>query len=66
LRDGKDMAENSRRFGPIGKYKKIIKYAKSIAIIDIRSESKKVQKMQKDFIHVSFSEDYDAFKVKKL
>ncbi|CAG8598094.1 8930_t:CDS:2 [Diversispora eburnea] len=66
LRDGKDKAEHSRRFEPAGKYKEIVRYAKSIAIIDVRSESKKVRKLQRDFIHVSCSENYDAFKIECL
>ncbi|CAB4446927.1 unnamed protein product [Rhizophagus irregularis] len=38
LRDGDDMAEHEERFEPLsGKYKEIVRYAKSIAIIDIRS-----------------------------
>ncbi|CAG8469981.1 1580_t:CDS:2, partial [Ambispora gerdemannii] len=66
LRDGKDMTEHSRRFEPAGEYEEIVRYAKSIAIIDIRSESKKVRKLQKDFIHVSCSENYNAFKIECL
>ncbi|CAG8775582.1 12839_t:CDS:1, partial [Ambispora leptoticha] len=63
LKDGKDMAEHSRRFEPAGEYKEIVRYAKSIAIIDVRSESKKVRKLQKDFVYASYSENYDAFKI---
>jgi len=66
LRDGKDMAEHSRRFEPAGRYEEIVRCAKSIAIIDIRSESKKIRKLQKDFIHVSCSENYDMFKIECL
>nr|CAG8509279.1 14246_t:CDS:2 [Entrophospora candida] len=44
LRDGKDMTKHSRRFEPVGKYKEIVRYAKSIAIIDIRNEKKKGSK----------------------
>ncbi|RHZ81800.1 hypothetical protein Glove_117g21 [Diversispora epigaea] len=66
LRDGKDMVEHSRRFEPAGEYKEIVRYAKSIAIIDIRNESKKVQKLQRDFVYVSYSENYDAFKIECL
>jgi hypothetical protein len=63
LSDGDDMAEHKARFGPsTGDYK----YAKSIAIIDIRSESKKVQNLKKDFIHVSYSKDYNVFKIESL
>ncbi|CAG8781004.1 15004_t:CDS:2, partial [Gigaspora margarita] len=35
LRDSKHMAEHSNRFEPTGEYKKIAKYTKSVAIIDI-------------------------------
>ncbi|RHZ84668.1 hypothetical protein Glove_78g162 [Diversispora epigaea] len=66
LIDGKDIAEHSKRFEPAEEYKEIVRYANSIAIIDIRSESKKVRKLQKDFIHVSCSENYDAFKIECL
>ena len=66
LRDGKDMAEHSRRFGPTGEYEEIMKYAKNVAIIDIRSESKKVRNIKKDFIHVSYSKDYGKFKIESL
>ncbi|PKY48519.1 hypothetical protein RhiirA4_422234 [Rhizophagus irregularis] len=74
LRDGEDMAEYKRRFEPGGEYKEIVKYAKSIAIIDIRSigrvdthnEAKKVQEMKADFIYVSYSKDFDAFKIESL
>ncbi|CAI2169618.1 7253_t:CDS:2 [Funneliformis geosporum] len=75
LRDGEDMAEHKERFDPIGgEYKEIVKYAKSIAIIDIRSigilddrsEAKKVREIKKDFIHVSCSKDFDAFKIESL
>ncbi|CAG8479243.1 17287_t:CDS:2 [Gigaspora margarita] len=55
LRDGKHMTEHSNRFELTSKYKEIVKYAKSIAILDIRSESKRVQNLHKDFIYVSFS-----------
>ncbi|CAG8741618.1 6202_t:CDS:2, partial [Dentiscutata heterogama] len=42
--DGMDWAIEflrCNRFEPTGEYKEIAKYAKSVAIIDIRSESKK-------------------------
>ncbi|RGB40141.1 hypothetical protein C1646_688324 [Rhizophagus diaphanus] len=69
LRDGKDMQGHEDKFEPI-----VGKYAKSIAIIDIRSvnftntrsEAKNVQKMRKDFIYVSCSQDFDAFKIESL
>jgi hypothetical protein len=32
-----------------------------MAIIDIQSKSKKVQKLKEGFVHVSYSEDYDAY-----
>ncbi|CAH1765649.1 11340_t:CDS:2, partial [Entrophospora sp. SA101] len=66
LRDGKDMTKHSRRFEPVGEYKEIVRYAKSIAIIDIRNEKKKVRKLHKDFIHVSCSENYNAFKIEYI
>ncbi|GBB97773.1 hypothetical protein RclHR1_30620001 [Rhizophagus clarus] len=67
LRDGEDMAEHTVRFDTLkGEYKEIVKYAKSIAVIDIRSEVKKVQKLREDFIYVSWSEDFDAFKIESL
>ena len=66
LRDGKKYGRHSRKFESTGEYKEIIKYAKSIAIIDIRSELKKVRKMKKDFIYVSYSDDYDSFKIESL
>ncbi|CAG8829861.1 34224_t:CDS:1, partial [Racocetra persica] len=66
LRDGEHMTEHSNRFKLTGEYKEIVKYAKSVAIIDIRSESKKVRNLRKDFIYVSFSEHYDAFKIESL
>ncbi|RHZ65020.1 hypothetical protein Glove_319g150 [Diversispora epigaea] len=65
LRDGKDMAKHSR-FEPTREYKEIVKYAKHIAIIDIRNEPRKVRKLQKDFIYVSCSENYNAFKIECL
>ncbi|RGB35974.1 hypothetical protein C1646_667324 [Rhizophagus diaphanus] len=74
LRDGEDMAKHKRRFEPGGEYKEIVKYAKSITIIDIcsigrvdtRNEAKKVQEMKADFIYVSSSKDFDAFKIESL
>ncbi|RHZ80840.1 hypothetical protein Glove_131g40 [Diversispora epigaea] len=66
LRDDKGMAEYSRRFEPVGEYKEIVRYAKSIAIIDICNESKKVRKLQKDFVYVSCSENYNTFKIECL
>ncbi|CAG8832744.1 20887_t:CDS:2, partial [Gigaspora margarita] len=66
LREGKDMAMHHRRFEPAGEYKEITKYAKSIAIIDIRSGSKRVRKLQKDFIYVSYSEDFYSFKIESF
>ncbi|CAG8684320.1 45301_t:CDS:2 [Gigaspora margarita] len=64
--DGKHMAKHSNRFEPTDEYKEIVKYAKSVAIIDVQSESKKVRNLQKDFIHVSFSENYNTFKIESL
>ncbi|CAH1760649.1 13251_t:CDS:1, partial [Entrophospora sp. SA101] len=66
LREGKGMAEQHRGLETAGEYREIAKYAKSIAIIDICSESKKVRKLQKDFIYVSYSEDYHSFKIESL
>jgi hypothetical protein len=75
LRDGKDMEKHRIKFEPsMGEYKEIVKYAKSIAIIDIRSigivdtrrEAKNIWKMKKDFIYVSCSKDFDAFKIESL
>ncbi|CAG8628921.1 16400_t:CDS:2 [Funneliformis caledonium] len=75
LRDGDDMAEHEERFEPLsGEYKEIVKYAESIAIIDIRSigridtrsEAKKVRKMREHFIYVSCSKGFDAFKIESL
>jgi hypothetical protein len=66
LRDGEDMEGHKARFEPSGDYEEIVKYAKSIAIIDIRSEEKKVLGKKEDFIYVSFSEDFDAFKIECL
>ncbi|PKY32555.1 hypothetical protein RhiirB3_420212 [Rhizophagus irregularis] len=74
LRDGEDMKEHKARFEPSGEYEEIVKYAKSIAIIDIRSigrldtriEAKKVWGKKEDFIYVSCSKDFDAFKIECL
>ncbi|CAB4441285.1 unnamed protein product [Rhizophagus irregularis] len=74
LRDGEDMKGHKDRFEPGGKYKEIVKYAKSIAIIDIRSigrvdtrnEAKKVREMKADFIYVSCSKNFDEFKIESL
>ncbi|CAB4419623.1 unnamed protein product [Rhizophagus irregularis] len=74
LRDGEDMKEHKARFEPSGEYEEIVKYAKSIAIIDIRSigrldtriEAKKVRGKKEDFIYVSCSKDFDAFKIECL
>ncbi|RGB40290.1 hypothetical protein C1646_800026 [Rhizophagus diaphanus] len=74
LRDGEDMKGHKDRFEPGGKYKEIVKYAKSIAIIyirsigrvDTRNEAKKVREMKADFIYVSCSKDFDAFKIESL
>ncbi|CAG8733181.1 934_t:CDS:1, partial [Dentiscutata heterogama] len=41
LRDSKNKAKHNRRFEPKREYKEIVGYAKSIAIIDVHSESKK-------------------------
>ncbi|GES94890.1 P-loop containing nucleoside triphosphate hydrolase [Rhizophagus clarus] len=49
-----------------GIYKEITLYAESIAIVDIRSESIKVQKLKENFVHVSYSKNYDAFKIECL
>ncbi|GES73588.1 heat shock protein Hsp70 family protein [Rhizophagus clarus] len=74
LRDGEDMEDHKTRFGPSGDYEEIVLYAKSIAIIDIRSigildtriEAKKVLGKKEDFIYVSCSENFDAFKIECL
>ncbi|GES91231.1 crinkler (CRN) family protein [Rhizophagus clarus] len=74
LRDGEDMEDRKARFGPSGDYEEIVLYAKSIAIIDIRSigildtriEAKKVLGKKEDFIYVSCSENFDAFKIECL
>ena len=67
LREGLDMEEHNRRFDEtIGKYKEIVEVAKETAIIDIRSKSKKVRKLKKGFVHVSYSDNYDAFKIECL
>ncbi|GBB86517.1 hypothetical protein RclHR1_12940004 [Rhizophagus clarus] len=75
LRDGEDMVKHKARFEPLsGEYKEIVKYAKNIAIIDIRSigivdtrsEAKNVRKMKEDFIYVSCSKDFVAFKIESL
>ncbi|CAB5356761.1 unnamed protein product [Rhizophagus irregularis] len=74
LRDGEDMKEHKARFEPLGECEEIVKYAKSIAIIDIRSigrldthiEAKKVRGKKEDFIYVSCSKDFDAFKIECL
>ncbi|EXX77501.1 hypothetical protein RirG_023160 [Rhizophagus irregularis DAOM 197198w] len=68
------MKEHKARFEPSGEYEEIVKYAKSIAIIDIRSigrldtriEAKKVWEKKEDFIYVSCSKDFDAFKIECL
>ncbi|PKY49591.1 hypothetical protein RhiirA4_528156 [Rhizophagus irregularis] len=74
LRDGEDMKGHKDRFEPKGKYEKIVKIAKSIAIIDIHSigrgdtcnEAKGVREMKADFIYVSCSKNFDAFKIESL
>ncbi|CAB5379351.1 unnamed protein product [Rhizophagus irregularis] len=74
LRDGEDMKKHKDRFESEEKYEKIVKIAKSIAIIDIRSigrsdtcnEAKGVWEMKADFIYVSCSKNFDAFKIESL
>ncbi|GBB93599.1 hypothetical protein RclHR1_00220033 [Rhizophagus clarus] len=75
LRDGELMAKHKKRFDPIeGECKEIVKYAKSVAIIVIRSidiledcsEAKKVQEIKTDFIHVSCFKDFDTFKIESF
>ncbi|GBC05838.1 hypothetical protein RclHR1_06470001 [Rhizophagus clarus] len=74
LRDGEDMEDHKARFGPSGDYEEIVLYAKSIAIIDIRSigildtriEAKKVLGKKEDFIYMSCSENFDGFKIECL
>ncbi|GES76147.1 P-loop containing nucleoside triphosphate hydrolase [Rhizophagus clarus] len=66
LREGKDMAGHAKKFGNKGLYKEITMYAKSIAIVNIRNKSIKVRELKKDFVHVSYSEDYGAFKIECL
>ncbi|CAB5291204.1 unnamed protein product [Rhizophagus irregularis] len=74
LRDGEDMKKHKDRFESEEKYEKIVKIAKSIAIIDIRSigrgdtcnEAKEVWEMKADFIYVSCSKNFDAFKIESL
>lgn len=67
LREGEDMTEHAERYDSLtGEYKKIVKYAKSISVIDIRSEVKEVRKLREDFIYVSCSENFDAFKIESL
>ncbi|RIA80313.1 hypothetical protein C1645_810492 [Glomus cerebriforme] len=75
LKDGENMEEHKVSFEPLrGEYKEIVKYAKKIAIIDIRNigiidthkETKNVQKMKEDFIYVSCSKDFNAFKIESL
>ena len=56
VRDGGDIELT-------GKYKEIVPYIKELAIIDIRNESKKDLNLKKDFMFVSCSENYDAFKI---
>jgi hypothetical protein len=67
LRIGLDMEKHDRRFDETtGEYKEIVEVAKETAIIDIRSESKKVRKLKKGFVHVSYSENYDAYMIECL
>ncbi|CAB4475965.1 hypothetical protein RhiirA1_495218 [Rhizophagus irregularis] len=74
LRDGEDMKKYKDRFESEEKYEKIVKIAKSIAIIDIRSigrgdtcnEAKEVWEMKADFIYVSCFKNFDAFKIESL
>ncbi|CAB5386898.1 unnamed protein product [Rhizophagus irregularis] len=66
LREGSDMDKHNRRFDETGKYKEIADVAKEIAIIDIRSESKKIRDLKERFIHVSYSDNYDAFMIECL
>ncbi|GES74651.1 hypothetical protein RCL_jg10226.t1 [Rhizophagus clarus] len=44
----------------MGVYKEIIRYAKSIAIVDIRNESIKIQELMENFVNVSYSKNYDG------
>ncbi|GBC07734.1 hypothetical protein RclHR1_07660010 [Rhizophagus clarus] len=48
----------------MGVYKEIIRYAKSIAIVDIRNESIKIQELMENFVNVSYSKNYDVFAIK--
>ena len=66
LREGLDMEEHNRRFESTGEYKEIVMAAKETAIIDIRSKSKKVQKLKEGFVHVSYSDNYDTFIIECL
>jgi hypothetical protein len=67
LREGRGMANDAKRFDEsTGIYKEITLYAKSIAIIDIRSESIKVRELKENFVYVSYSKNYDEFKIECL
>ncbi|RGB29767.1 hypothetical protein C1646_672200 [Rhizophagus diaphanus] len=66
LREGSDMDKYNRRFDETGKYKEIVDVAKEIAIIDIRSESKKVRDLKERFIYVSYFDKYGAFMIECL
>ncbi|CAG8734549.1 8128_t:CDS:1, partial [Gigaspora rosea] len=67
LRDSEDMAKHAEGFDSlVREYKEIVKYAKSISVIDIHSEVKEVQKLQKNFIYVLCFENFDAFKIESL
>ncbi|RGB29580.1 hypothetical protein C1646_672365 [Rhizophagus diaphanus] len=66
LREGLDMKGHSKRFESTGEYKEIVEVANEIAIIDIRSKSKRVQKPKEGFVHVSYSDNYDTFMIECL
>ncbi|PKC07234.1 hypothetical protein RhiirA5_418466 [Rhizophagus irregularis] len=67
LREERCMAKHTKKFDETTEiYKEITLYAKSIAIVDICSESIKVQKLKENFVHVSYSKNYDAFKIECL
>ena len=66
LREGLDMEGHNRFDETIGTYKEIVEVAKEIAIIDIRSKSKKVQNVKERFVHVSYSDNYNSFMIECL
>jgi len=65
LREGLDMKEHAARFTEDGAYAPMFPYVKQWAIIDFRTDKKKVRAKYPNMWHVQYNEDMTSFRVRK-